>query len=68
MVVGAAVNRYCGVEVGWRFEVLKIEPPQQSAQLVLLSITACAGEHFHERYDLNLWIGDSFEGATYLPR
>jgi hypothetical protein len=21
-----------------------------------------------ERYDLNLWIVDSFEGATYLPR
>jgi len=21
-----------------------------------------------ERYDLNLWIGDLFEGATYLPR
>jgi hypothetical protein len=20
------------------------------------------------RYDLNLWIGDPFEGATYLPR
>jgi hypothetical protein len=21
-----------------------------------------------ERYDLNLWIGHPFEGATYLPR
>jgi hypothetical protein len=20
------------------------------------------------RYDLNLWIGDPFDGATYLPR
>ena len=27
-----------------------------------------SGRHHEQRYDLNLWIGHSFEGAAYLPR
>jgi hypothetical protein len=27
-----------------------------------------AGDWCRVRYDLNLWIGGPFEGATYLPR
>jgi hypothetical protein len=54
------------------------EEPRRWAWMDNLRVAVIAGvivEHVAtayvldiERYDLNLWIGGPFEGATYLPR